>query len=153
MWSYSLLFLTAFAQTDRISTVSHDLAHVDKIYVAAGLVSVLEFPQNIIEVRVGDLSSVKAVISQVSPKELTIYLSSSASKATNIIVRAEKKIYVFDIVTSNSNHQDYVKIRGTFGSPNFKGNFINQQSVKIEPTTKQLPSYKIISTNLEKVSP
>lgn len=153
MWFYNLLFLTAFAQTDRISTVSHDLANVDKIYVAAGLVSVLEFPQNIIEVRVGDLSSVKAVISQVSPKELTIYLSSSESKATNIIVRAEKKVYVFDIVPSNSSHQDYVKIRGTFGSPSFKGSVTNQQSVKIEPTTKHPPLYKIISTNLEKVSP
>lgn len=153
MWFYNLLFLIAFAQTDRISTVSHDLAHVDKIYVAAGLVSVLEFPQNIIEVRVGDLSSVKAIISQVSPKELTIYLSSSASKATNIVVRAEKKIYVFDIVPNNSNHQDYVKIRSTFGSPSFKGNFTNQQSVKIEPTAKHPTLYKIISTNLEKVSP
>lgn len=153
MLFYSLLLPMAFAQTDRISTVSHNLANVDKIYVAAGLVSVLEFPQNIIEVRVGDLSSVKAIISQVSPKELTIYLSSTASKATNIIVRAEKKFYVFDIIPSTSNHQDYVKIRGTFGSPSFKGNFTNQQSVKIEPTAKQPFSYKVISTNLEKVSP
>lgn len=153
MWFYSLFFSIAFAQTDRISTVSHNLAIVDKVYVAAGLVSVLEFPQNIIEVRVGDLSSVKAVISQASPKELTIYLSSSASKATNIIVRAEKKIYVFDIVPSSTNHQDYLKIRGAFGSPSFKGNFTNQQSVKIEPRAKRLPPYKVISTNQEKVSP
>lgn len=153
MWFYSLLIYTAFARTDRISTISHNLASVDKVYVAAGLVSVLEFPQNIIEVRVGDLSSVKAVISQVSPKELTIYLSSSASKATNVIVRAEKKIYVFDIVPSSANHQDYLKIRGTFGSPNLKDNFANQQSVKIEPSAARMPTYKVISTNQEKVSP
>lgn len=153
MWFYSLFLTMAFAQTDRISTVSHNLANVDKIYVAAGLVSVLEFPQNIIEVRVGDLSSIKAVISQVSPKELTIYLSSSASEATNIIVRAAKKIYVFDIVPSNTNHQDYVKIRGTFGSPGFKSSISSQQAVKIEPTEKLPANYKVISTNLQEVSP
>lgn len=152
MLFFSLIMNLAFGQTERISTINHNLAKVDKIYVAAGLVSVLEFPQNIIEVRVGDVSSVKVAISQVSPKEMTVYLSSSASKATNIIVRAEKKIYVFDIIPNRSNHQDYVKIRGNFGSPK-NNSFINEKSVKIEPVLQKSAEYKVISTNLEKVSP
>lgn len=153
MWYFSFFIHSAFAQTERISTISHNLAKVDKIYVAAGLVSVLEFPQNIIEVRVGDLSSVKVAISQVSPKEMTVYLSSSASKATNIIVRAEKKVYVFDIVPSISNHQDYVRIRGSFGQAQVKSPILKEQTVTIEPMHKAATSYKVISTNLEKVSP
>lgn len=153
MLFFSLFLNLAFAQTERISTVNHNLATVDKIYIAAGLVSVLEFPQNIIEVRVGDVSSVKVAISQVSPKEMTVYLSSSASKATNIIVRAEKKIYVFDIIPSKNNHQDYVKIRGNFGSPNLSNTISNEKSVRIEPVQKKSANYKVISSNLEKVSP
>lgn len=153
MLYFSLFLSLAFAQTERISTVNHNLAKVDKIYIAAGLVSVLEFPQNIIEVRVGDVSSVKVAISQVSPKEMTVYLSSSASKATNLIVRAEKKIYVFDIIPSKSNHQDYVKIRGNFGSPSMTSAFTNEKSVRIEPVQKKSANYKLISSNLEKVSP
>lgn len=153
MWFFSILLNLAFAQTPRISSTNHNLSAVDKIYVSAGLVSVLEFPQNIIEVRVGDVSSVKAIISQTSPKELTVYLSNSAAKASNLIVRAEKKVYVFDIVPSTTSHQDYIKIKGSFGSPNFSGTTSNFQSVKIEPQSKKEDKCKLVSNQKITVEP
>lgn len=153
MWFYSLIITTVFAQTERISSVNHNLSSVDKVYIAAGLASVVEFPKNIIEVRVGDNQSVKALISQVSPKELTIYLSSTASKASNLIVRADKKVYVFDIVPSTTNHQDYVKIKGSFGSPNYNGAYTKLQSGKIEPQSKSEPRFHVNSKKVVRVSP
>lgn len=143
----------AFAQTPRISSTNHDVSAVDKVFVSAGLVTVLEFPQNIIEVRVGDLNSVKAIISKTSPKELTVYLSSSSSRASNMIVRADKKIYVFDIVPSKSNHQDYIKIRGSYGSPSILQHAYTSQSFKIEPTTKNTTDYRVISNQTITVEP
>lgn len=152
MLFFSLLIASAFAQTERVSTVNHNLSTVDKIYVAAGLASVVEFPKNIIEVRVGDSQSVKAIISQVSPKELTVYLSSTASKASNLIVRADKRMYVFDVVPSTTNHQDYVKIKGSFGSPSYGSNS-NLQYGKIEPRLKKEPKFQVTSSKTIKVSP
>lgn len=153
MLFFSLIIASAFAQTERVSSINHNLSAVDKIYVTAGLASVVEFPKNIIEVRVGDSQSVKALISQVSPRELTVYLSSTASKASNLIVRADKKVYVFDIVPSLTNHQDYVKIKGSFGSPNYNGTYSNLQSGKIEPQSKQGPKFQVTSSKTIKVSP
>lgn len=153
MLFFNLIFVTAFAQTERISSINHNLSSVDKIYVAAGLASVLEFPKNIVEVRVGDSQSVKALISQVSPKELTIYLSSTASKASNLIVRADKKVYVFDIVPSTNSHQDYVKIKGSFGSPNYTGSGSSLMSGKIEPQSKIAPKIQVTSSKSIQVSP
>lgn len=153
MLFFNLIISTAFAQTERVSSINHNLSAVDKIYVTAGLASVVEFPKNIIEVRVGDSQSVKALISQVSPKELTVYLSSTASKASNLIVRADKKVYVFDIVPSTTNHQDYVKIKGSFGSPSFNSTYSNIHSVKIEPPLKQEVKFQVISSKTIKVSP
>lgn len=153
MWFFNILLTSAFAQTPRISSTNHNLSSVDKIYVSAGLVSVLEFPQNIIEVRVGDIGSVKAIISQTSPKELTVYLSNSQAKASNLIVRAEKKVYVFDIVPSATNHQDYVKIKGSFGSPSYSGTYTNFKSIKIEPQSKNEPKYKLVSDQKITVEP
>ena len=153
MLFFSLLLSSAFAQTDRVSTVNHNLSTVDKIYVAAGLASVIEFPKNIIEVRVGDSQSVKVLISQVSPKELTIYLSSTASKASNLIVRADKKVYVFDIVPSTNNHQDYVKIKGAFGSPSYNGSYSNLKYGKIEPQSKLESKIQVTSSKTIKVEP
>lgn len=153
MLFFSLLVSSALAQTERVSTVNHNLSTVDKIYVTAGLASVVEFPKNIIEVRVGDSQSVKAIISQVSPKELTVYLSSTASKASNLIVRADKRMYVFDVVPSTTNHQDYVKIKGSFGSPSYSGSHSNLQNGKIEPRLKQEPKFQVTSSKTIKVSP
>lgn len=153
MLFFNIIFPFALAQTERVSSVNHNLSTVDKIYVAAGLASVIEFPKNIIEVRVGDSQSVKALISQVSPKELTVYLSSTASKASNLIVRADKKVYVFDIVPSTSNHQDYVKIKGAFGAPSFIGSNSSLYSGKIEPQSKSNSKFQVTSSKTIKVSP
>lgn len=130
-----------------------DLSQTQKIFIAPGLVSLLEFPQNIIEVRVGDINSVKAIISQTSPKELTVYLANSKAKASNLIVRAEKKIYVFDVVPSSTNHQDYIKISGSFGSPNFSKAISNYKSVKIEPQSKKEKKINIVSDQKITVEP
>lgn len=153
MLFFNLIFSFAFAQTERVSSVNYNLSTVDKIYVAAGLASVIEFPKNIIEVRVGDSQSVKALISQVSPRELTVYLSSTASKASNLIVRADKKVYVLDIVPSTSNHQDYVKIKGSFGAPSFIGSNSSLYSGKIEPQSKLNSKFQVTSSKTIKVSP
>lgn len=118
MWLFSMLAIhCAHADLPRITASVHDSSKVDKIYLSAGLISLLEFPQNIIEVRNGNPQSLKAVISQSSPKELTLYLQSGASSPTNLIVRADRRVYVFDIFPSKTKHQDYVLIRGTYGMP------------------------------------
>lgn len=133
----SLIFLTSVqalaSVPSRINSNIIDLAAPETIYLSPGLVSLVEFPQNIIEVRVGNPKSVKAVISQVSPKELTIYLASGASEPSNLIVRAEKRVFVFDVVPSKSNHQDYVKIRGAYGAPNSRGRGALGAQVQIAP--------------------
>ena len=133
-----LLPLVAFSAAPRISTTISDTSKVAKVFLSAGLVSVFEFPAGITEVRVGDPKSVKVLISQVSPKELTVLLASSAARASNLIVRADKKIYVFDLIPSKSTHQDYVKIRSGYGAPAYTGVYEKDfQSVAIRPNPKR----------------
>lgn len=98
----------------RISTVSKDLGRVDQIYLAPGLVSVVDMPSPVLEARVGDPKSLKVSISSVSANEVTLILGNSQASATNLIVRTDRRTFVFDVIPSKTNHQDYVKIRGTF---------------------------------------
>lgn len=105
------------AEVKRISSSYKDLSKSQKIYLHAGLISVLEFPQNIIEVRLGNPKSIKAQISQVSNRELTLYLNQQTVEPTNLIVKSDKRFYVFDIIPSKSSHQDYVKISGGYNGP------------------------------------
>lgn len=143
MWLFNLLMAVGFAQeVSRLSSQAMDLSKVQKIFVAPGLVSVIEFPQNIIEVRVGDPKSVKTLISQVSPKELTVYLNHSASQASNLIVRAEKRVFVFDIVPSKISHQDYVKLNGAYGAPS-RPEIKFTSAVSLAPSEAVKPRVKV----------
>lgn len=143
-----------FAEPSRVSSAHSNLSLVDKIFLSPGRVSLIEFPQNIIEVRVGNPRSVKALISQVSPKEFTVYLASGASVPSNLIVRSEKKVFVFDVVPSKNNHQDYIKIRGAFGTPNFTQPQIVANRIEITPQEpKRKPKAIVTKSKTLKVGP
>ncbi len=107
---------------DRITTLRKDFGSSEKIILSKGLASLLEFPKPIVEVRIGNSSIAKVVLSKASSNELTLFLLSEKLGPTNLIVRADKKIYVFDLIPSKSNHQDYVKVTGGFGSPSLNAN-------------------------------
>lgn len=101
----------------RLSSIYKDLGKVEKIYLHAGLITVVEFPAPLLEVRLGNTKSIRVEISQVSPKELTLFLMKDGVSPTNLIVRSNQKIYVFDVIPSKVSHQDYIKISGGFGAP------------------------------------
>jgi len=127
----------ANATVKRISSIYKDLGQSQKIYLHAGLISVVEFPRNILEVRLGNPSSLKAQISQVSPKELTLYLGRQNVEPTNLIVKSQKRIYVFDIIPSRLSHQDYIKISGAFSGPEFQSSIKPQEVRAFRPETQR----------------
>lgn len=122
MRHFSFVFVGLFLirvgadQLERISRPVVNLTESRAIYLSPGLISVVEFPDPIIEVRVGDPASLKPTISQVSPKELTLMFKDSNSVATNLIVRSGKRVFVLDIIPSKNRHQDYVKVRGVYST-------------------------------------
>lgn len=134
MWLFSFLFQFAWAAPNRISSTIQDLSQVETIRLSPGLVSVIELPKPVTEVRVGNPGAVKVSISTVSPKEITLYLQGTIVGATNLIVRAEKRVYVFDIVPSRMVHQDFLKVAGTFGAP-FISRATVREHVELKPKT------------------
>ncbi|MFZ3231735.1 MAG: hypothetical protein WA160_16120 [Pseudobdellovibrio sp.] len=139
MLLFKLLLVSAFAQIPRIESKYLNISESSKIFIKPGLISVLELPQNIIEVRIGNPNDLKAVISQVSPKEITLYFKNSNVSATNLIIRSERKVFVFDIIPSNSKHQDYIKVSGGYGIVNRSSAFHVLESSAITPK-KAFPS-------------
>ena len=116
-----LLSIQASAAPKRISSIIKDLGKVEKVYLYPGLISVIEFPHPLLEVRIGNPKALKVEISQVSNRELTLHLTGAAAKATNLIVRSNQKLYVFDIVPSRVSHQDYVQVKSFYGAPERSG--------------------------------
>ncbi len=123
----------------RISSINKNLGEVRKIYLHAGLVSTLEFKQSVIGVKVGNIDSIKAEISPSNPKEVTLRLKHQSAEPTNMIVRVDRHVYVFDLIPSKASHQDYVKIEGSFGAPTREALQSPKERSKIHPESKQQP--------------
>lgn len=123
MFLYSLLVTLTFASLpNRISNLNKDLSASEQIYISPGMATVLEFPKPIIEVRIGDPNILRASISTVSSNELSLFVGAEVGTATNLIVRSDRRTYIFDVVPSRTSHQDFIKVSSAFGSPKFSGN-------------------------------
>ncbi|WP_413578597.1 hypothetical protein ACLVWU_08675 [Bdellovibrio sp. HCB290] len=112
----------------RIVSINKDLSEVKKIYLHAGLVSTVEFQDAITSVKIGNGSSFKVEISPSNPKEVTLRLVSQRSEPTNLLVRVEKKVFIFDLIPSRNTHQDYVKVSGSYGRPEHELSRVTKQN-------------------------
>lgn len=103
------------ASAERLTSRSLHIGKIEKVYLAPGLVTVIDFPEEITEASVGAPQVIKQSISQVHPTELIIQLTSTKPFSTNLIVRTTKRTYVFDLVPSQTRHQDVLKVRNGYG--------------------------------------
>lgn len=103
--------LPAGAAPPRIQNLSKSQSNVDRVLMNSGMVTVMEFPKEIVEVRVGNPSEFKVQISAVSPKEVTISRLGRTTRPSNLIVRTARQVWVFDLVPSQASHQDFIRVR------------------------------------------
>lgn len=113
-----LLLTQAFGEVQRISSTTKNMGKVEKIFLSEGLISVLDFPEAVAEVKIGNEKNFRIITSEKFPNELTLFLAKGTTGVfTNLIVRTGRGVYVFDLVSHRYNHQDYLKILGTYGRP------------------------------------
>lgn len=116
---------TAFAGMEppksRISVRLLDLGRVHPIYMMPRLATIIEIPGPVTGVRVGSPEDLQFIKPETPDNEVTLFLRSSHSKPTNLIIRSGKRKYVFDIVPSHTKHQDLIEVVGSVGVPTLDG--------------------------------
>lgn len=114
-----MLVSVASAQIDRIQSARFDRSQTKRIYLAPGLGSIVLFPCALSEVFVGRSEDLKVQISPNDKKTLFLNLKLNTSLPTNLIAKCEgeRNVFVFDVIPSQSKHQDVFEIRSSYGSP------------------------------------
>ncbi|MCB0361092.1 MAG: hypothetical protein KDD35_00115 [Bdellovibrionales bacterium] len=120
--SSSLCFLPilSFSEPLRISSQFFDRSQVGRVYIRPGLSSILQFPCDIEEAKLGMKSSLEVEISKTLKSELILSAKSGLVDPTNLIVRCTHGNFVFDVIPNPELHQDIIKILGAVGSPLFR---------------------------------
>ncbi len=96
---------------ERIDEVAVDLKKTFPIYIHPGRTTTLDLPCSISYAIPGPNGDVKVEIGPDRDSSLLIWLTSRASAPTNLTVRCEDRVIVFDIIPSRASHQDYLKIK------------------------------------------
>lgn len=114
-------FLPSFwaSSQPRISSQFFDRSKVGLIYIRPGLSSLIQFPCEIDEAKVGLKSSLDVQISKTLKSELVLSARTNLSDPTNLIVRCSHGLFVFDVIANQRNHQDVIRILGGTKGPVF----------------------------------
>ncbi len=114
-----LVFGDLLAETpvSRISSRIANLGSVQNLYMTPGLVTVLQLPTPITEVKLGSPDDVQVQISKTLPSEVSLIVKRALPQSTNLIVRCGSRSFVFDLVMAKNRHQDLVKVSGSYGAP------------------------------------
>jgi hypothetical protein len=107
----------AFASPKRISGKFVDLGKVQTIYMVPGMATLVEIPTSVTGIRLGNPEAVEYFRPDKPENEVTLVLRNSFAKPTNLIIRSNKKKYIFDIVPSKTVHQDSIEVLGSYGGP------------------------------------
>ena len=102
---------------NRISAKMVDLGKVQKICMVAGMATLIEVPEEIEGIRLGNAGTLTYFKPENPKNEVTLVLKGSKVLPTNLILRTKKRKYVFDIVPSKRTHQDTIEIIGDYGGP------------------------------------
>jgi|GEM_PF-2414734 len=143
---------TAIGKVDRISEQSMDLSKPMKIRMTPGRSSVLEFPCKISHTILGLDGDVKTTIGPDNKESMALWLSGEASKPTNIIVKCEGQIFVFDIVPTKHSHQDYVVIEDVFDSRRRRSRKLIDSSSRASALKAEPTKLKLIASSSDKVA-
>ncbi|RYZ77633.1 MAG: hypothetical protein EOP05_01105 [Proteobacteria bacterium] len=110
-----LLFATTAQAVNRVGVKKLDIGEVETVYLAPGLITVMEFPEAITEVSTGAPQIYRLQISSVHKEELILQIQNSTPFKTNLIVRTTKQRYVFDMEPNLRKHQDVIQVREGYG--------------------------------------
>lgn len=137
MWAILILSILNVFANPRISSIYVDIGKPIKYFLYPGRSGLIDFPCSIISATPGPGKDIELKVGTTNAKEVHIFLRSGASEPTNMIVRCQDAVFVFDVIPSTQKHQDYLQISGYFGGPSIEGlSFKNNSSSKSKETEK-----------------
>ena len=117
-----LISQNSIAATRRLSAEIVNLGEVGRIKMVAGNFTSVLIPGNVTGVRLGNPAVMTYQIPDHPQNEVVIWLKSTLLRPTNFsIISGNTRIY-FDIIPSTTEHQDLVKVVGSYGEPTLAEN-------------------------------
>ena len=80
------------------------------LYLFPGRISLLNLPCPVTKALVGSPKDIKAEIDKLNPRDAHILLKKWRSKPSNLILKCNSKVFLFNLIPAKKSHYDYVKV-------------------------------------------
>lgn len=111
----SLLMIVGLSfASERISSIEIDRGVPLKIHMNPGKTTTLDLPCAVSYALPGAFNDLKIEIGPDKDSSLVLWLTSTASSPTNLVIRCDEKVVVFDVLPNRQVHQDYIHIKKIF---------------------------------------
>lgn len=157
-----ILFVLIFnanaeSKVPRISVQTYHQGTVMKLYLSPGRSTVVDFPCQVTKASGGTGGDLHVTLATSIGNEVDLALDSSVSASTSLIVRCKENVFVFDVIPSLVNHQNYIKIRQSRGAIKYYSEiFATKEKISGEPIGKTIekskPTYSYDLSRSQKIS-
>jgi hypothetical protein len=136
----------------RIESIYFDHGKVEKLYLYPGRTTLLDFPCDVTRAIGGPAGDIQWIVGATEKSELDVWLKAGSAQPTNLTVRCNKQVFVFDVIPSRASHQEYVEIAGSYGGAELQGAKEVQSSKSAPPKSEEYLGKKLIASS-ERVDP
>ena len=116
-FSFSVFFIKQSSAESLSLFVEEDKA--TRVFLYPGRVSLLSLPCSITKALLGSANDIK-VKEDINPNELILLLKKWNSQSSNLILKCNDLLFLFNLIPSKSKHYDYVKVLGHIPQRHFK---------------------------------
>lgn len=100
----------------RVSVQTYYQGTVMKIFLSPGSSGIIDFPCQVTKASGGTGGDLHVTLATSIGNEVDLALDSSVAHSTSLIVRCKENVFVFDVIPSKVNHQNYIKIKQSRGA-------------------------------------
>ena len=146
----------------RIARTLLDKKNVQKLYIAHGRSTILIFPCNVKAFSPGPTKDISAILNERDSKILEVWLSNNANQPSGLKVICNDNYFAFDVIPSNTTHQDFLEVKGSYGIPTMLSNVdienkgtlvLSSKGASALSANKKLPKViRIISSSTDSVN-
>lgn len=114
------LTTTCFGSVSRIAEKSLNISMVNPIYLSFGRVSLVELPCEVKRIDLGLSESFKVSLDEKSKNEVTVSMIGEIKHPSNMLIRCDQYLLVFDLIPSKKIHQANLKVTSLYDNPEEK---------------------------------
>ncbi len=83
---------------------------LETVFLFPGRVSLFNLPCSVTKALIGSPNDIKVEVDKLNPKDTHVLLKKWRAQPSNLILKCNETVFLFNLIPSKSSHSDYVRV-------------------------------------------